>query len=251
MQAGVAFPADAQPAEVVQPGGCSFHHVPPSARGRVPSRGGCSGGRSPVSRSATARDGACRGHCWDRRSQIECSDLVAERQGQPTCGVAPPAVSIAMATKKRQTTPAICRNAGETGAKSGKTRTPATVTIQGFPAYRPGSDVTAARLKIVVSPVRVRISPLRGAESRMGVRCSTCRWNAGRAGGSGTRYGRDVAVSSHWPRHVAKGLQYRNSGPSRGEHRGGPKRPLAFSSLSASSARDARGEGPRDQRRSR
>jgi pimeloyl-ACP methyl ester carboxylesterase len=49
-----------EPAEVVQPGERSFHH--PSARGRVPSRGRCSGGRSPVSRlGATARDGIGRG----------------------------------------------------------------------------------------------------------------------------------------------------------------------------------------------
>jgi hypothetical protein len=64
---------------------------PPSTRGRVPSRGRCSGGRSPVSRlGGTARDGTCRGHRRDRRSQSENCDLVAERQGQPTCGAAPP-----------------------------------------------------------------------------------------------------------------------------------------------------------------
>jgi hypothetical protein len=87
VQAGVAFPADAEPAEVVQPG---ERGPPPSARGRVPSRGRCSGGRSPVSRlGATVRDGTCRGHGRDRRSQSESGDLVAERRGQPTCGAGP------------------------------------------------------------------------------------------------------------------------------------------------------------------
>ena len=77
-----------------------------SARGRVPSRGRCSGGRSPVSRlGATARDGTCRGHGRDRRSQSENGDLVAERRGQPTCGAAPPAMRIAMATDEKADDP--------------------------------------------------------------------------------------------------------------------------------------------------
>jgi hypothetical protein len=77
-----------------------------SARGRVPSRGRCSGGRSPVSRlGATARDGTCRGHGRDRRSQSENGDLVAERWGQPTCGAAPPAMRIAMATDEKADDP--------------------------------------------------------------------------------------------------------------------------------------------------
>ena len=49
VQAGVAFPADAVTAEVVQPG---ERGRPPSARGRVPSRGRCSGGRSRFHASA-------------------------------------------------------------------------------------------------------------------------------------------------------------------------------------------------------
>ena len=66
-----------------------------------------------------------------------------------------------MATTKRQTTRAVCRNAGETGAKSGKTRTPYVWPESGeFPANRLVSGAAAARLKIAVSPVRVRVSPL-------------------------------------------------------------------------------------------
>ena len=70
---------------------------------------------------------------------------------------------------KRQTGPAVCRNARQTDAKSGKTRTPYTWPEAGeFPANRPVSDATAARLKIVVSAVRVRLSP-----SRLSCKCAT------------------------------------------------------------------------------
>ena len=64
------------------------------------------------------------------------------------------------AQTKRQTGPAVCRIAGETGVKSGKARTRETVRgASESPANRPDSDARATRLKIVVSPVRVRVSP--------------------------------------------------------------------------------------------
>ena len=63
---------------------------------------------------------------------------------------------VARATK-RQTGTAVCRNARQTDAKSGKTRTPQTLRkAKKFPGNKLDSDAGTARLKIVVSPVRVR-----------------------------------------------------------------------------------------------
>ena len=65
-----------------------------------------------------------------------------------------------MPPAKRQPIPAICRNACETGAKSRETRTSYRRPLcREVPANRPVLDATAARHKIVVSPVRVRVSP--------------------------------------------------------------------------------------------
>src|SRR5215218_4973798 len=62
---------------------------------------------------------------------------------------------------KRQTTLAVCRNVDQTNAKSGKTRTRENIGGgRESPANWPDSALKAARLKIVVSPVRVRVSPL-------------------------------------------------------------------------------------------
>jgi len=61
---------------------------------------------------------------------------------------------------KRQTRPTVCRNAAETGAKSGKARNERGISkTTKIPAKLPDFRPNAARLKIVVSPVRVRVSP--------------------------------------------------------------------------------------------
>jgi hypothetical protein len=159
VQAGVAFPADAEPAEVVQPGERSFHHPAHAAESRAVV--GAAAGDDRFHASApTTRDGTGRGHSRDRRSQSDNCDLVAERQGNRRAAPLRPRSGSPWPPTKRQTTPAICRNAGETGAKSGKTRTPYPwPEAREIPANRPVSDATAAQLKIVVSPVRVRVSP--------------------------------------------------------------------------------------------
>jgi hypothetical protein len=62
---------------------------------------------------------------------------------------------------KRQTRPVVCRNAAETGASISKT-TKIPRSFRAFPdfaANRADFRPNAARLKIVVSPVRVRVSP--------------------------------------------------------------------------------------------
>ena len=61
---------------------------------------------------------------------------------------------------KRPTGAAVGRNAGENGAKSGKIRTSdASPETRKSPANQCGLRNKRARLKIVVSPVRVRVSP--------------------------------------------------------------------------------------------
>ena len=85
---------------------------------------GAAAGHHRFHASATARDGTCRGHSRDRRSQSENCDLVAERQGNRRAAPPRPPSGSPWPPTKRQMTPAVCRNAGETGAKSGKTRTP-------------------------------------------------------------------------------------------------------------------------------
>jgi hypothetical protein len=103
VQAGVAVPADKEPAEVVQSGerSSSTQRTRPSPEPSSVQRRAITGSRL----GATARDGTCRGHNRDRRSQSENCDLVAERQGQPTCGAAPPAIRIAMATNEKADDP--------------------------------------------------------------------------------------------------------------------------------------------------
>jgi hypothetical protein len=61
---------------------------------------------------------------------------------------------------KRQTGVAVCLIGRETSGKCGKTRTrPATAGSRKVPANQPNFSGRTARLKIVVSPVRVRVSP--------------------------------------------------------------------------------------------
>jgi len=164
VQAGVAFPADAEPTEVVQPGERSFHHQrtrpspePWSVGARSVQRRAITGFHA----SATARDGTCRGHSRDRRSQSENCDLVAERQGNRRAAPPRPPSGSPWPPTKRQMTPAVCRNAGETGAKSGKTRTPyrwpeARDSLQRA-SFRHDGRTTENR----GVPGRVRISPSR------------------------------------------------------------------------------------------
>ena len=71
--------------------------------------------------------------------------------------------------------------------------------LQGF---RPCSRGSGPRLKIVVSPVRVRVSPFQAPESRMAVGFSSYRWTGARAGGPCTRNGRRVPGSSAGPRRT-------------------------------------------------
>jgi hypothetical protein len=112
------------------------------------------------------------------------------------------------ARTKRQRGLVVCRNAGETDAKSGKARTPATSPEPTeSPANAADSGARAARLKIVVSPVRVRVSPSEVPESRMVAGFSSCGWNRRRAGVAGTRNGRGAPGSSNGPRSPRKRLQ--------------------------------------------
>jgi hypothetical protein len=103
----------------------------------------------------------------------------------------------------------------------------------GHPTLRPSPDSNPARhshaLKIVVSPVRVRVSPFSGPRSRMATGFSSCGWNVGRADVAGTRDGRGVLGSSSGPRLVPKGLQNRGrrDPPSRAQCRS--KRPTGLS----------------------
>jgi hypothetical protein len=85
------------------PGERSFHHPAHAAESRAVV--GAAAGDHRFHASATARDCSCRGHSRDRQSQSENGDLVAERRGQPTCGAAPPATRIAMATYEKADDP--------------------------------------------------------------------------------------------------------------------------------------------------
>ena len=89
-------------------------------------------------RRHSSRDGTCRGQSRDRRSHSESEngDLVAERQGQSTCGAAPPSGSTCPPTK-RQTTPAICRNTRERAQSPGKRR-------RRTHAQKPGNSLQSA-----------------------------------------------------------------------------------------------------------
>jgi hypothetical protein len=63
---------------------------------------------------------------------------------------------------KRQTSAAVCRNVRKTAARCGKVWTlKRSAGLAKYPANRRYSEAGAAHLKIVVSPVRVRVSPSR------------------------------------------------------------------------------------------
>jgi hypothetical protein len=68
--------------------------------------------------------------------------------------------------------------------------------------FRRCSRDSAPRLKIVVSPVRVRVSPSHAPKSRLPTGFSSSGWNGARPGIAGTRNGRGVPVSSPGPRRA-------------------------------------------------
>jgi hypothetical protein len=113
---------------------------------------------------------------------------------------------------KRPTSPAVGRNARETPAKSGKnwTRWRWQYRKQS-PANRGNLSEWRTRLKIVVSPVRVQVSPSQAPKSRMAHEFSSCGWNGPRTGVACTRNGRGVPASSRESAPGAKRLQYRDS----------------------------------------
>jgi hypothetical protein len=122
VQAGVAVPADKEPAEVVQPGERS------SSTQRT----------RPSPEPSSVQAGDHRFHAsapqlatvlvvvitviGDHRVRTASSSPSA--RGNRRAAPPRPRSGSPWPRTKRQTTPAICRNAEETGAKSGKTRTP-------------------------------------------------------------------------------------------------------------------------------
>jgi hypothetical protein len=94
---------------------------------------------------------------------------------------------------KRPTATAVGRNARQTAAKCGKDRTREICPDRReSPGNRRESDVDGTRLKIVVSPVRVRVSPSQTPRSRMPPVFTSCGCNATRT----SRTMPEIVVSS-------------------------------------------------------
>ena len=131
---------------------------PPSAGGRV--RAGAAAGdhRFHASAPQLARvPVAVTAAIGDHRVRTATSEPSARGNRR----AAPPRMSSGSPwpPTKRQPTPAICRNAGKRAQSPGNADAVHVARIKGIRCKRPVSDATAARLKIVVSPVRVPVSP--------------------------------------------------------------------------------------------
>ena len=163
MQAGVAFPADREPAEVVQPGERSFHHPAHAAESQAVVGAAADDHRFHASAPQLAtvlvvvnsRDRRSQGRTATSWPSARATDVW--RRPAPSSGSPWPP------RKGRRPAPSAV-TPGKRAQSPGKTRTPyAWPESREFPANRSVSDATAARLKIVVSPVRVLVSPSRVA----------------------------------------------------------------------------------------
>jgi hypothetical protein len=101
-----------------------------------------------------------------------------------------------------------------------------------FQDFRGRSRLACNCLKIVVSPVRVRVSPSKCPESCTVSGFSSCGCDGHELGSPGTRNGRGASGSSHGPRPRRKRLQtLRLSPPGKPMSRIGRKRPIGLSGL--------------------
>jgi hypothetical protein len=99
----VAFPADAEPAEVAQPGNVrsTTQRTRPGPESWSVQRRAITGSRL----GATGRDGTCRGDSSDRRSLSENGDALPSAGGNRRAAPPRPAVRIAMATNEKADDP--------------------------------------------------------------------------------------------------------------------------------------------------
>ena len=107
-------------------------------------------------------------------------------RGPPPVAMGDEAPSVARIGKKRSEFPSMPASRASYAAS----------LLQEFSA---DSSFRTARLKIVVSPVRVRVSPSEVPESRMAAGFSSCGWNGRRPGDASTRTGRGAPGSSYGP----------------------------------------------------
>ena len=126
-----------------------------AARRRLPARIAQDQLAIDVLRSASRRSARAGTRCALSSSRPACPSPPRPRKpGQPT------ALSRWPGATKRPTDPAVCLFTRQTTAKCGKTRTPPdTPRAAKYPCKSARLRSHFARLKIVVSPVRVRVSP--------------------------------------------------------------------------------------------